>query len=355
MKTNGFSAEICKARGGAHAIATMTFDDGVSASSFALYGLLRSYGLSATLFLVPSRIMGIAPYSSGYLDLHDVHNLIATGRIDPESHSYSHLYLAKVGHVDYKAENCTDENREREISGSRAWLEKHFPGRPFISFGVPGGNYDDKAQQLVMSSYYSSRVGHLLEGEMQSLTPDDTSLGGWYSLKSKWLGEKRLSDILEYLDRCVRDGGWFITGCHNIVGTEIGKGNYEISIPTLSIFFEKLALYRDRGQLWIATLKDATRYLREYESSELFFKASDGEITLEIKMKDKTKRGLPLTPSIFNMPLTVRVKVPDGWQSAECISDGTSAPCEISEDENGKYLYVYIVPNTKATVRRCEK
>ena len=151
-------AEVMRARG-ARAIATLTFDDGVRDTAEKLFELMEKHGLCATLMIVPTRIMAIPPYHSGYCDRDELRRLCSTGSLSIESHSYSHLYIAEEGHVDYHAENCTDENREREICGSLTWLSENFPEMNFVSFGVPGGNYDLKSREMVAKTFYSSRNG----------------------------------------------------------------------------------------------------------------------------------------------------------------------------------------------------
>lgn len=308
--------ELMKVKGGASAIATFTFDDGVSKSSWRVREIMEKYRLVATLMLVPSRIMGIAPYSTGYLDKDGIAAITEGGFIDIESHSFSHLYISEVGHPDYHPENCNDENRYRETVGSYEWFRKEFPERSFVSFAVPGGNYDTRTHDLLKSTFYSVRNGRLLgEDDMQTLTPtDDRENGGWYKLKKIWLRESESEKILSHLDKCVREGGWFFTGCHNIVGDEIGKHNYEMTPETFEMIVKKIAEYRDSGRIWCASMGDATRYLREYESSYATAELDGNKLTVKVTMKDKTPAGLPLPNSIFNIPLTVRV-YPEGREA----------------------------------------
>ena len=307
-------AEIMKAKGGANAIATMTFDDGVTSSSLKVRELMEKYDLVATLMLVPTRIMAEPPYSHGYLNREEILEITAGGYVDIESHSYSHLYIAEQGHPDYHPENCNDENRYRETVGSYEWFKREFPDRHFVAFAVPGGNYDEKTHALLKNTFYSVRNGHRAgEDDMQSLTPtDDRENGGWYKLKKTWLREREADRIVSHLDMCVEKGGWFFTGCHNIVGDELGKHNYEMTADTYEVILQKIAKYRDEGKIWPASMGDATRYLREYESSSVNAELVGEKIAVTVTMKDKTPAGLLLPEDIFNIPLTVKVYLPSG-------------------------------------------
>ena len=332
-------AEIMKAKGGAGAIGTLTFDDGVSTTSNKLRELMEEYGLVATLMIVPTRIMAEPPYSKGYSDIDELNRLMVGGYIDIESHSYSHLYIAEEGHVDYKPENCNDENRYRETYGSLLWLKEHFPGKHFVAFGVPGGNYDEKSHEYLKKYFYSVRNSWRSD-LLQSLTPpDNREHGGWYKLIRMGLSEAKIDNAMDYLDRCVKGEGWFIGACHNIVGIELGKHNYQITVETLSILLKEMARLRDEGKLWPASFGDATRYLREYEASTVKAELSFDKIEVSVNMKSQTPSGLPLDKDIFNFPLTVKVYIPDGYK-AENSKDG--------------YVLIDVKPNDKATISICK-
>ena len=349
MKSECIKAEICKARGGARAIATLTFDDGVRTAALALSELLSEYGLCGSLMTVPTRVMGEPPYSSGYADADDINGFVALGTLEPQSHSYSHLYIAEPGHPDHRPENCTDENREREILGSKKWLEEHFPDVPCVSLAVPGGSYDEKTESLIMKTFYAARRSGLGGVEMQSLTPSDEAVrGGWYRLSSIWLKEERISDIFNYLDKCVEEGGWFIAGCHNLFGAELGRGNYDITPEALRTVLARVREYKACGKIWAASFSEATRYLREYEGSSVSAYCEGGDILVEVTMKNETPRGLPLTADVFNYPLTVRVELPADREGARYLLGG-EYQCARVESEGGKtYAYIDIIPNSGA-------
>ena len=324
-------AEIMKAKGGASCIATLTFDDGVCTTSNKLRELMEEYGLVSTLMIVPTRIMAEPPYHVGYSDVDELTRLMQGGYIDIESHSYSHLYIAEEGHVDHKAENCNDENRYRETIGSRIWLEEHFPGKHFVAFGVPGGNYDARTHEYLRKSFYAVRNSWRCD-LLQSLTPPDSREdGGWYKLIRMGLTEAGIDKALDYLDRCVSEEGWFLGACHNIVGVELGKHNYQITVETLSILLKKMAQLRDEGRLWPASFGDATRYLREYEASTAEAELTGDTLTVSVTMKDATPSGLPLSPEVFNMPLTVKVTLPDGKSALVDVCPNTSVSLSVED------------------------
>ena len=206
-----FEAEIMKVKGGADSIATLTFDDGVHASSAKLEPLLLERNLCASLMVVPSRIQGIAPYTSGYSTVLQLNEFLENGALEVQSHSYSHIYIVPEGHVSYTPENNTDENRERETVGSKDWLAAHFPNTDQIVFATPGGSYDDATMKLVKDTFYACRDGQkaTLASPQTLDISENAEIDNWYNIRSMWLTEASIVTIEKYLDACVENGNWF--------------------------------------------------------------------------------------------------------------------------------------------------
>ena len=191
-----YSTEIMKVKGGRDAVATFTFDDGYYSNDSKLVGIFGDYGLPVSFMVVPDRILGTPPYSSGYSNVAQLKEMINTGYVSIENHSYSHIYM--TGSF---ASNATEENYQREIIESKNFLESNFPGLQSITFAIPGGsNYTEDAMKLVMQTYYAARAGGSASvSAMQSLTPsDDATLGGWYKLRTIWLQNAAFDNINSY-------------------------------------------------------------------------------------------------------------------------------------------------------------
>ncbi len=337
-----YNAEIMNVKGGASAIATMTFDDGVHNTSMALYTLLKQYDLKASLMVVPER----AETSQGsYSSVSQLREFSKDGYVDILSHSYTHLYMHDDGE---NAVNNTEENIAREVVDSYNYLRNKFPNQYPISMAVPGGNYSKDAEAAMMSTYYAARYKNSTASltNIQSLTPAESiEGGGWYNLSNMWLKDSKIADgsLIAYLDACVQQGGWFFTGCHNF---DPNGGNYDISVENLEVLMKALKAYQDSGDLWVATFSDATRYLREYESSTVKQYRTSEAMFVEVEMAERTPGGLPLTESIFNMPLTVKVVIPDGWENVRFRQNGVETIVKSFKRSGTTYAYVDVVPNS---------
>lgn len=337
-----YEAEILPVKGGADAIVTMTFDDGVHATNIELLPLLKEYNLKASLMVVPQRI---ATSTGSYSSPSQLAELTKEGYLEVQSHSYSHIYIAPEGSADYKEGNNTVENMEREIPGSYEYLTSKFPNQPQVSFAVPGGSYTKEAMDLVMKTFYSARYKNsgASVSSVQSLTPaENCQPGGWYSIRTMWMKNDSLTNLSDYLDACVEQGGWFLTGCHNIVE----GGNYDITIENLRKLFEKISEYQEDGKVWVATFSEATRYLREYESSTVKQYKTKDAMFVEVEMAKTTPGGLPLTESIFDMPLTVKISIPEGWANVRLRQNGRDTVVTSFKSAGKTYALAEVIPNS---------
>ena len=98
---------------------------------------------------------------------------------------------------------------------------------------------------------------------------------------------------------------------------------------------EKLFKYALDNNVWVATNTDAILYFSEWSTSSVSAEYTDGKINVTLTDNERD--------DVYNMALTVKVSVPDNWQSA---TDG-SAAYEVLKDSNGvSYVLVDIVPDS---------
>ena len=343
------SATIEKAYGGARAIATMTYDDGLPETAKTLNVLCKKYDSRASLMLCS----GIRIDTS--IDMW--RSLFAEGYLHPESHSHLHKYLTRS-----HSENLTEEIMTDEIEGSLERLNNLLPGYDILTFGIPYSSYAEPAREHLYKTFYMVRSGYCVladesaRGKMQPLDPtlERNVPGGIYSpYVIRMMPEKSHvypmitpDAIIDYLDRCVNDGGWFISVAHGIVEGE----NLDIKVCDLERIMQRMSEHAQCGKLWVTTLTDATKYIRERQSSEVIATKNGGEITVELKTASVTADGLPLTPEVFNYPLTVAVELSDAKDYVSYTLDGKCVFAPVIHGDGGAFARIEMRPNTKTTV-----
>ena len=98
-------------------------------------------------------------------------------------------------------------------------------------------------------------------------------------------------------------------------------------------------------RLWVCRFDDAAKYGQERDSATLTsaLKGDKIEFALTDRMKD----------DIFDYPLTVKVRLPDGWKSVKATQGGKSVPVRFVSHDGAPYALVEAVPDkgTVAVVR----
>ena len=342
-------------KGGARAIANLTFDDGLKKTSVLLDELCGKYGVVASLMLCTHAINDeTAPFWR---------ELFSRGNVVPDSHSMRHRYLTQS-----HPENLTEEIITEEIEGSYEVLRKYFPEYDCLTFGIPYSSYAPEAFAHLYRSAYAVRGGmcvlayEFCRGKMQSLDPKPGSNapGGWYMPYGvRIMNEKAhaakgyeyltVDNFIAYLDKCVRDRGWFISGTHGVVEGE----NLDIRGEDLERVLARMKEYIDKGELWAPSYSDAVKYVRERQNSTVTVTEREGDFVVSLTMLDKTEDNLPLPRDIFNMPLTVRVNLDRDWDGVTYTQGARTATSPAFTDCGVKFAYLELVPNGgEAIVKR---
>ena len=94
-------------------------------------------------------------------------------------------------------------------------------------------------------------------------------------------------------------------------------------------------------RLWVSRFDDAVKYGQERDSATLTsaLKGEKIEFMLTDRMKD----------DIFDFPLTVKVRLPDGWTSAKATQGGKPVAVRFVSHDSAPYALVEAVPD-KGTV-----
>ena len=158
-----------------------------------------------------------------------------------------------------------------------------------------------------------------------------------------------VDNFIAYLDKCVRDRGWFISGTHGIVEGE----NLDIKAEDLERLLARMKEYIDKGELWTPSFSDAIKYIRERQNSTVSVSGDDGEYQVDLTMTDVTEDGLPLPKDVFNMPLTVRVNLDATWDGVTYTQAGVTMTAPAFIETGVKFAYLELVPNGgEAIVRK---
>ncbi len=139
----------------------------------------------------------------------------------------------------------------------------------------------------------------------------------------------------KYIDNAMQNGGWACFCIHNISDTQT-SGHY-IKVNQADALFKYTYDLADRVAMMNFT--EATKYYQEWNSAKVTATAYKNE-SIKVKVTDN------LDDKLFNEALTVKVSVPDGWQSAEAKVGSTTKNLSVMSNADGsKYVLVDLVPD----------
>lgn len=136
-------------------------------------------------------------------------------------------------------------------------------------------------------------------------------------------------------DRVLAEGGWLVEECHGIgaIG-ETGVGWSPRPESEYRDHYDHIKSYGDR--IWVAPIGEVGRYLVE---------RNNARCTVVEQTADRIAFGLTtgLDVEIYNIPLTIWLNKPAGWESLRVVQNAAELP--VSENAQGRVRF-QVVPGT---------
>ncbi len=343
--------EIMKVKDNRKGIYTITMDDGYMYSTQQFYEpWFEKYDLRGTTVAVYNCFKdGGATYTSGVTTQQNreyFNDALTRGHLEIGSHSNTHPTLT----------SATEDVVRYETLGSIPTLESAFPGQQILTFTSPGNTYNDSIKNTIKEGFYAARGGNEGSNNLDAL---NTSInpGGMYDLKIRRVtGDANYkttggtngvkpATMNKWLDDAVTNGEWVIEMWHTVAWKQ-NEGDAEYYsdggyLPMDIGYAEEHLKYaselQEKGDLWVATFNEATKYQQERLNAVI-----DDQAT-------RTSRVISLTDNlpddVFNYPLTLRSEVPADWTYATITQDGKTQQAEVVREEDKYYIYYDATPD----------
>jgi hypothetical protein len=118
-----------------------------------------------------------------------------------------------------------------------------------------------------------------------------------------------------------------------------GKGDTNVNYTN----FDYIKTKEDAGDLWVALYEDILRYTQSWVTRVLeIATVTDSLITFTV--------GDSMRDSIYNYPLTVKVRVNNDWSTVYAAQDGETVEAKLVEYQANKYVLVKAVPDGGSVV-----
>lgn len=312
---------------------SFTFDDGYKSQYDYALPVLDSFGFKATFYVIAGSLTEDSqPLNWRYGTWGEFRQMAYEGH-EIGSHTMTHPHLPNLPAGDISTPNTI----YYELYQSKNLIEQKISGITVTTLAYPYIEYNGTVQNIAQQYYEASREG----GDI----PNSSTITGikWQNLNSYTiqfdLPRNSVSDDDDELQQfetsmqndVINNKKWGMLFAHEVlpfsqIPQAVAAGYwYPMSTEWLTALCQWMKTKSDNNELWITTVANITKYIKERENFTSSVIAST-DSRIELNVTDN------LDDSIFNYPLTVDIQVPSGWQDVKIMqgTDTTSAVAFIS-------------------------
>ncbi|HPD25189.1 MAG TPA: polysaccharide deacetylase family protein [Candidatus Marinimicrobia bacterium] len=301
------SYEVGVWQGFRSAAVTFTFDDGCANQFTVAIPLFDQHGFKLTLYPVINWSGGIwSKLQSAAANGHEV-----------GSHTVTHPDLSGLS----EAEQIT------ELQNSQNEINSRISGQRCITIAYP---YCNAGKTSICKQYYIAARG--CSGQIEPKTPSN-----FMNISSIVCGTegsvKTANDFFNKAKSAANSKGWVVFLIH---GIDNDGGWSPVTTENLTGAVDSLSAYPDK--FWVSSFANVARYIQERNNVSITETAvTDSSITFQVS--DTLDNG------IYNIPLTIRRVLPEGWSSAEISQNSEKINSKIVEIGTTKYLMFNVIPD----------
>lgn len=293
----------------------------------------------------------------------------APGRTEIISHSHTHDFWGtnddggvfeyyKNDGVLHTSSEMPKGSATKELYAAKQIISDLFPSQRSISFVEPGigvktVDVTDSGKTVVtFKKYFNELLSGMIEsgdcigsrGTFQAAGGFDkyvnsrfslATLEGRMNVSAFMILDKNSGEGIEnwtnYIDEALKRGGWACFCIHKMTKSVDSVYHYILQSEAKQLFKYTADLGDD---VWVAPFTDAMLYFSEWSTASVSAEYKDGKIS--VKLTDKEN------DSVYNMPLTVKVTVPDSWNTARV---GNTELTVHREENKNPYVYIDIIPD----------
>lgn len=318
-------AEICTWKDNKAAALTLTYDDAIIDGLTKFEKLHDMYGLKGSIGVV-STWSDTGMHQEGYpvATWPQLQDFISRGTFDISSHTYNHINQISASEdllcKEYDSSRSTIENNLGIIP--RTLIYPYYDYRPhmgsvadnfFIAArGGDGDNDQDGNPRLQMN----------LPGQMN-----------YYDLMAFSIYESTpAQEMKQHIDQHINANAWLIVVLHSCDGEGY-------SPPPLSVVDETYQYYAAKSsQVWNGFFEEVAKYERERCSADVTV-VSSTPYQITLSLTDTLKN------SVYDFPLTLKVKVPASWNNILVKQNGVTTSVSPFNQGLQKFVYCDAIPD----------
>ncbi|MBC6366234.1 polysaccharide deacetylase family protein [Algoriphagus sp. AK58] len=242
------------------------------------------------------------------------------------SHTVTHPWLAVLDEV----------NIRYELEQSKADLLKFIGPESTFSAEGPYGTENERVMEIAHQIYPSLR-NRMPEEWLEEINRGSKMTPGESTKEYvQWqrgpLTRIGIDQMKAWVDTVMsHDNHWLVLVFH---GVENLGWEPKTRVELVEYFSYMKANEKD---LWIATFREVTKYLRERKATQIQSTVENDEITLTLNSQ--------LDPQVYAVPLTLKTYVPKDWNTAQFTQGSLQLSIQIQSDEKGNFVTYNVAPN----------
>ena len=335
-------ASICLWKDDALAAFSITIDDNSALDHEWWLEMGKKYGLRMTWFVITGRVAEAGkPLKWGVDQVNDgvrpspwgtwegFRKLFAAGH-DIQSHTLTHIHT----------EFPEWKGIEADYAASQKQIEKNIPGARCLTLAYPGGKDTELNNDAIASKYYIGARGGVgrLNPANQINYMRTFNIGGEPKIGDASPSNKS-QDMMTALEKGTGSmadyyRGWCVCTFHDAPVELKGVKVREAAEKKWAMIQEKV----QSGQLWMALFREVCQYGQERDTAKL-----------EIREKSASKLIFNLTDemddTIFDFPLTVKVRLSPSSKAATATQGGKPVECKVVQHDGANFALVQAVPD----------
>ena len=316
-------ADICLWKDDKYAAISITIDDNCQPDHDWWLEQAEKHGFKLTWFVITDRVDGPNRFNGTWADW----QRLADAGHSIQSHTTNHR-AAKKGEPPIPEEDLHAMYRD-----SLAVINEHVTNNVACCIAYPRGEgHQDIAAQYAIAcrgvygapsevnkvDYLNVNEGNYSQGYINVLLGEPAD-------DPKWLNKP---------DRRFRRGWCAVL--HHLVHHGHTQEEIDATVAATEAKLDNLAKYKDR--IWIGTFPAIAKYGQERDTAELKT-LSTAPDRFTFSLRDQ------MDDTLFDEPLTIKVRLPDDWTSASATQDGKPVPCPVVEHESARFALLDAIPD----------
>ena len=323
---------------------SLTFDDGLLTQIENVRLILNEHGFNGTFYVLPPYLTESLPGIWRYGTWPGFQAMALEGH-EIGSHTMNHYDLTTLqwGNI------SEDSTLLFELYQSKIFIDQKIQSQKCISLNYPYTLHNSFVDSAASLFYKNGRtIGQVANDS--SLSEDE-----WYGLKAKVVefslprnsvddDYDELQSFLLWTINSIENHKWGMIIIHDVVpfvqlDSLINLGIYEpITSEWLGWLCDFLSARSSNKEIWIETVGNITRYIRERDNSIYQVVSSTNQL-IEINVMDN------LDNSIYNYPLSAYIKIPDSWNYVRTEQNGLIDTLTTIVTDTGRVVLAKVIPD----------